>query len=329
MCIELIHLGSGRHFAYIEYVLSSSTINTTEALDFAAHIIYTTTLAICRLSGLAFYSRLTDRQQKLTWSIRAAAVFIIAAYLPQVFLIIFHCLPVTALWPYSFQPEVVKFTCLEWGTVYVTNSAISVICDLILFSLPIAIITSLHISLARKLKLSTILMPGLLVIAISSARMYLVVVGQWEADESWSYDYLLAIEVSEIGSTLLALSVPALKPLFGSIMASLGRTLNPGTVADEQSKIDTYARDRQQQHSGRGIELGSAFSRARDRVLGRSNESRCFDSEGRETRPDALGAGHRGYSAGAFATPEERKLSMGSATSQQPIIQRAAHDQAG
>ena len=62
--------------------------------------------------------------------------------------------------------------------------------------------------------LTTFLSPR--VIAISIARLYLVAIGQWEPDESWSYDPLLAVENAEIAATIIALSVPALKPLLGS-----------------------------------------------------------------------------------------------------------------
>lgn len=250
---------------YIEYILSNATINKTEVLDFVAHIIYTTALVICRLSGLAFYARITHHHEKLTWAIRAAAVFVIAAYLPQVLLIVFHCLPVTPFWPYSFQPQVTNYTCLRWGTVYVTNSGISVVCDLILLSLPIVIITSLKMRASQKLKLSLILMPGLLVIGISCARTYLVVVGQWEADESWSYDYLLAIEVAEIGSTLLALSIPALKPLFGSLFAGFDRTFFSRNATLAPSRGDTI--DRTSYDESRGLELTSLYRCAKSQVL--------------------------------------------------------------
>jgi hypothetical protein len=81
----------------------------------------------------------------------------------------------------------------------------------------------------RRFVLSSILMPGLLVIGISCTRMYLVVVGQWDADQSWSYDPLLAIEVSEIGTTLIALSIPALKPLFLSMTGSLPSSSGGGS----------------------------------------------------------------------------------------------------
>ncbi|TKA67188.1 hypothetical protein B0A55_10622 [Friedmanniomyces simplex] len=256
LCIVLIHLGSGRHLAYIQYILENATINTTEVLDFCAHITYTTALLTCRLSGLAFYARITEGSQRLIWTIRAAAGFMIMAYLPQVFLIIFHCLPITGFWPYSFQPEVNNYTCLQWGEVYVTNSVISLLCDMVLLAIPVPLITRLKVDSATKIRLFLVLMPGLLVVAISRTRMYLVIVGQWEADESWSYDPLLAVEVSEIGSTLVALSVPALKPFFGSLFASLDRTSVSSAYYFRSRSGDRGNRARD---DGLGIELDNRY----------------------------------------------------------------------
>lgn len=221
-------------------------VGRTQALDFWAHLIYTTSLLICRLSGLAFFSRIADRQRKLTWAIRVTAALMTALWLPQMALIIFHCIPVTSYWPYAFEESINNYECLQWGVVYVTNSAISLVCDLALFTIPAIIIKELKISRKDKLKLGCIMMPGLLVIAISCARMYLVIVGQWDvriycerenflhktdlelfrkqADQSWSYNGLLTVEVAEISSTLVALSVPALKPFFGKLFAFLDNT---------------------------------------------------------------------------------------------------------
>jgi hypothetical protein len=51
---------------------------------------------------------------------------------------------------------------------------------LALFAIPAVIIKELKIDTRDKLKLVCIMMPGLLVIGLSTARMYLVIVGQWE-----------------------------------------------------------------------------------------------------------------------------------------------------
>lgn len=63
--------------------------------------------------------------------------------------------------------------------------------------------------------------PSARVLVISCVRLWLVIVGQWSSDGSWAYDPMLAIETSEIGGTLIALSIPAMKSLFGSWFSHL------------------------------------------------------------------------------------------------------------
>ncbi|KAE8152162.1 hypothetical protein BDV25DRAFT_151434 [Aspergillus avenaceus] len=223
LSVILINLGSGRHMDYIQYVLSMSmpTVRKTEVLDFAAHVLYTIALFFCRLSGLAFYHRLAARSSKLHLAIKIAAVFLSAAFLPQLFLLIFHCRPVTGLWPYPWQSEPISYTCLSWGLVYSVNSGVSLTCDVLMFIIPTILITQLHVSLKRKAQLSVVMFPGIFVIVISSVRVYFVAAGQWSADGSWAYNPMMGIENGEIAGTLIALSVPALKPVFGNIFNHL------------------------------------------------------------------------------------------------------------
>lgn len=88
-----------------------------------------------------------------------------------------------------------------------TNSSLSLVCDFVIFTIPIAIITMIKLSKERKVMLAMVLLPGTLVIVISCVRLYLCVVGQWRDDGSWYYNPQVAIEVAEIGGTLIALSV--------------------------------------------------------------------------------------------------------------------------
>ncbi|KGO78203.1 hypothetical protein PITC_034180 [Penicillium italicum] len=221
LSIILINLGSGRHIEYIQYVLSLPTVRDTEILDFTAHILYTTALFLCRLSGLAFYYRLSVRSTKLHLIILVAAPLLFAAFLPQIFLLIFHCKPVTGLWPYEWQVEPKTYTCLSWGLVYSVNSGLSLACDMMMFVIPAALIKGLHVSLEKKIKLSFVMFPGILVIMISAVRVWLVAEGQWDPDGSWAYNPMMCVENAEIAATLVALSVPALKPVFGNLFARL------------------------------------------------------------------------------------------------------------
>lgn len=58
-------------------------------------------------------------------------------------------------------------------------------------------------------------------IVISAIRVWLVAEGQWRSDGSWAYNPMMCVESAEIAATLVALSVPALKPVFGNLFAHL------------------------------------------------------------------------------------------------------------
>ncbi|CDM29008.1 unnamed protein product [Penicillium roqueforti FM164] len=235
LSIVLINLGSGRHIEYIQYVLSLPTVRETEVLDFVAHILYTTALFLCRLSGLAFYFRLTARSSKLNLSIIIAAPLLLAAYLPQLFLLIFHCKPVTGLWPYEWQEEPKTYKCLSWGLVYSVNSGLSLACDMLMFVIPAVLIKGLHVSLEKKIKLSFVMFPGIFVIVISAIRVWLVAAGQWDSDGSWAYSPMLCVESAEIAGTLVALSVPAVKPVFGNLFAHMAEYTSSHTRSRSRS----------------------------------------------------------------------------------------------
>lgn len=164
--IVLMNLGMGRHYKYIAYVMPLSTVGKTEKLDFVAHILYVTALFVCRLSGLAFYSRIAGRHPRIHLSIRCAAVFIIAGYLPQFFLLLLHCRPITGLWPYPFQTTTLGLheKCLRWGTVYGVNAGISLACDISMLVIPAILITRLQASRKKKIQLSFVLFPGVLLV---------------------------------------------------------------------------------------------------------------------------------------------------------------------
>lgn len=303
LCQILLNLGSARHFDYIQYVLPLDTIEQTEVLDYAAHCVYTSALYSCRISGLAFYhSRIIGRSKSFTWTIRAVALVLTLAYIPQMLLIILHCMPVTGLWPYDWQHGADEYSCLQWGTVYATNSAVSLLSDLLLFSIPVAIIFSLkRLSHSKRVKLAAVLMPGIAVVAISITRLVLVIQGQWEADESWYYAPLLAIESAEIGLTLIALSAPALHPLFRSWSHKAGRKLSVARGSGQSgSKGSGNAGHRDGYYGNRSNIAWRWWTNAR--MAESDDEDEAADGRHRLHSPESLSLAKRGRSR-AYGDP--------------------------
>lgn len=133
-----------------------------EVLDIVAHILYTIALFTCRASGLVFYRRITPRYGKLHLAIKLSVVFLFVCSLPQLFLIIFHCIPVTGLWPFSWQADQSQYRCLQWHLVYAINSGLSLAYDIVMFAIPATLIKSLRVGWKKRLKISLVLFPGVL-----------------------------------------------------------------------------------------------------------------------------------------------------------------------
>lgn len=83
--------------------------------------------------------------------------------------------------------------------------------------------------------------------------------GLWESDSTWSYDSILSIEVSEIGATMIALSVPGVKPLFDRFILRK----DPSAGSNGQTK---YGNGKQSSTS-RGIALRSLNLRPEHNML--------------------------------------------------------------
>ncbi|RDA84112.1 hypothetical protein CP532_1485 [Ophiocordyceps camponoti-leonardi (nom. inval.)] len=213
VCTEMIRLGSGRPFTFRSLILPDEQFDMTQTLDTISQILYATALMTCRASGLAFYHRICALYNEFLIIIKFIFCIIFLGYLAQMSLIIFHCLPVTTLWEPSPRKD---FRCVSWLEVQTVTATISFLSDLLVFGIPLAMLHVLKsMDRKRKIQLSCIFFPGLIVVGISIARIALAIIWDWETDNDFIYAFLslLVVEVSEIGVSLVAISLPGLRPL--------------------------------------------------------------------------------------------------------------------
>ncbi|KAJ6442170.1 integral membrane protein pth11 [Purpureocillium lavendulum] len=211
-CLYIIALGMARHPEFMAFFGTEAQFVTIEVTDTAAHLIYSTSLWLCRISGLAFYYRMCSLHQEFLVCIKVFFGLLTVGFVAQVLVVFFHCWPLSLLWrPY---PGIYK--CMEWTTVAVIVSAISLACDLLLFGIPAAMLWVLKSSRKKKIQLACILLPGVFVTGISVARVVLVVWDGRATAQEYTFTFLkiLCVEVAEISATLITLSIPGIKPMF-------------------------------------------------------------------------------------------------------------------
>ncbi|PHH71218.1 hypothetical protein CDD80_5428 [Ophiocordyceps camponoti-rufipedis] len=206
-CTQMILYGSGRPFIFRKLILPDEQFDITQSLDTISQLLYATAMVLVRASGLAFYHRICALYNEFLIIIKFIFCIIFLGYLAQMTLIILHCLPLTTLWEPSPGG---KYKCMQWIDVQGINSVVSLLSDLLVFGVPLAMLRVLKsMDRKRKIQLSCIFFPGL----VNQSP---------EDDDDFTYSFLilLVIEVSEIGVSLIAISLPGLKPLIEKFIFS-------------------------------------------------------------------------------------------------------------
>lgn len=161
-CI-LINIGFARHNDYLQYVIPAETISYGDGLDKNSYYVYTTALLIGRLSGLAFYYLSIPASDGYNRGLRIAVLAVAGVHLlgfvPQVLLNFFRCL---SLWPFGGQSDSSQDNCMDWHIVLGASAGISLLCDLLVFGIPVAMLKMFDIPRDVKLPLLHILLIGLL-----------------------------------------------------------------------------------------------------------------------------------------------------------------------
>ncbi|KAL2846405.1 hypothetical protein BJY01DRAFT_247311 [Aspergillus pseudoustus] len=207
--IMVLRHGAGRHLA----ALNPANAPLLYKWLVAGQLIYMFNLYICRLSGLAFYARLNS-MPRYVFYLRLSFAFITAVYVAQTLIIALQCIPLSTLWTRDPRGK-----CISTMVVNIVTATMTIICDSIILLLPINIIWTVRAKLARKIALAIVLCFGVFAVVTSVCRLLAMLpVVNKPNDATWYFSVVLAWSSAEISAAIIALSLPALKALFGSAL---------------------------------------------------------------------------------------------------------------
>ncbi|KAJ5612068.1 hypothetical protein N7510_005262 [Penicillium lagena] len=203
-----VHYGGGQHLMVIMGHPKNLVLMYKWLV--AAQMIYFLSLWHCRVSGLFFYARLNP-MPRFQLYLRISFAFVTAVFVSQALVIALQCIPLQALWD-----PTVKGKCIGSTAVFLSTSVLTIICDSLILILPTKIVLGLQVNLIRKLVLWFVICFGVLAIVTSILRMVSMIVAiQHPEDITWFFSVVVAWSSAEISAFIIALSLPALKGLFG------------------------------------------------------------------------------------------------------------------
>ncbi|KAF8244027.1 hypothetical protein K440DRAFT_663722 [Wilcoxina mikolae CBS 423.85] len=204
--------GSGRHLADVPL----SDARPRYAIGSVSRLIYLPTAALIRISVMLFMRKLSLHRmvQYTTFVLISINIFVAA------FLFLFQLLQCTPAHVF-FEPHPQRgpYTCLvDELMVTFTIPLTSVIFDILAWLVPVTMVLRLQFVEWRK-KVVLLMLLGMGLLACVAAAMRLSIVQEIPSDESYEVAWMCIWTTVEIGTGIIAASIPALRPLLALFIA--------------------------------------------------------------------------------------------------------------
>ncbi|KAI0194577.1 hypothetical protein F4808DRAFT_441322 [Astrocystis sublimbata] len=159
--VEQSYLGLGRNL----WAVPQDNVSKILTLSYLNFLLYTISGFLIRESIALFYLRIFGPKK----TIIATIVFIAVAHLPFLFLEIFPCQPINYFWTRwdgEHHGHCIDLTLEVWA-----GAAVTLFLDILLFVVPLPILARLNMSRQRKLEVLVMFSFGLIIVAVSIARI--------------------------------------------------------------------------------------------------------------------------------------------------------------
>ncbi|KAI6815787.1 hypothetical protein KC364_g11140 [Hortaea werneckii] len=224
--------GLGKHFP----CLSDKDRSVLAHWQFFHNLSVMFGVVFVKLSIAFFLMRLAPKPEwkRYLWG---AIVFLVCFMIACAGTLIFSCTPVSASWNHSLQllPSTRCFSAKTFSSIGLFNSIINILTDLVFAILPIPIIVKLKVNLRTKCILVFVLSLGFVACAAAIAKAQTQTTFMDNPDPYW-HDGFMVWNMVELCLGILAASLPALKPLFSSILASSATMLGMSSGGGYRSK---------------------------------------------------------------------------------------------
>ncbi|KAK0734529.1 hypothetical protein B0T26DRAFT_670816 [Lasiosphaeria miniovina] len=213
--------GAGKHYWQVDFW----SVPDLEKAAWYGILFYTLSLVFTRISILLLYRRIFT----YSWTKKAIQVvltLVIAIGIWLVASVCTACVPLEAFWNWGLfytQPVFCQPPNLWWG-----NAALHIVCDLVIMTLPLPVLSSLKLPRRQKIALIGVFALGFIICIISILRLVTLINVQAQAQQSLDSTYTSAKLIFwtsvEVNASICCACMMTLKPLiqrwFPSLLSS-------------------------------------------------------------------------------------------------------------
>ncbi|KAI6081657.1 hypothetical protein F4821DRAFT_23082 [Hypoxylon rubiginosum] len=255
-CSCVIYHISRFHSIDLDLTLGQAQFLAAEKMAYITEIIYTFGITSVKISLLWYYHIIFAVDRILRWSILATGIACLLWFLVFLFVIVFQCKPIDAVWTH-FN---VKGYCIQASHFLLAYELTNLFLDVAILCIPIGAVSKLQLRLSKKLTVIGIFLLGAFVCVVSILRLTAIWVppyirGDFSRTFLWSTMQLgIAIICSCLPTygpliSSLSRSLPSIRSLFTSNKSQATESRTPMrrfNIVDRQSAPQTYPEARDQ-----------------------------------------------------------------------------------
>ncbi|KAI1340337.1 hypothetical protein F5Y15DRAFT_54756 [Xylariaceae sp. FL0016] len=215
-CIEIASakLGFGLHYWNVDVE------NATSLLKFfyAAQIFYILVQVFAKVSILMLYARIFPTRW-FQWTIKGCITFMLGHGAIFVFVIIFQCVPVAAVWERNISGR-----CLDVNSVGWAGAIMSVIEDIVLVLLPLPELWKLQVIGRKRVGVALMLAVGSFATITSMVRLKYLVQFSTTYDTTWDNTDVIVWSLIELLCAIICGCLPPLRPWLNPLIPRIAVT---------------------------------------------------------------------------------------------------------
>ncbi|KAF5613795.1 integral membrane protein PTH11 [Fusarium subglutinans] len=237
--LTLLNLGAGNHMWDIpvaEYVPKFWQTSIGATLTYAASI------SLAKLSVLSFYLRISP-DRFVRRAVHVLMALVCSYTFVYICLVVFRCQPVSAGWDLTIEGK-----CIEMEVLVIFLVICSVVIDTFVLLLPIRIVQPLQIPTRQKISLAVLFATGGVIIVVTIRRATITLPILDAPDYTWALPRQLILSFIEVNTSLVCVSVPALKPFCVRYIPFL---IHPRLRSQEKNskKSNSHSQEKRKSHT--------------------------------------------------------------------------------
>ncbi|KXJ93534.1 hypothetical protein Micbo1qcDRAFT_161544 [Microdochium bolleyi] len=204
----MIHYGLGHH---VSEVSSDDFVEIMKWL-YASSIVYIPAAYVTKVTLLLLVARVFAVMERVVKGIHIFIIALFFAYLPIQIVKIIACNPIPSYW----DPDITGH-CLDQRKMFVSDLCLAIITDVTILVLPIPLTWSLSFPWKKKLKIALLLGAGGAATAVTTYRLYLVIMFLGSTDATYDFAWLALLTLLEMSLGLVCTCFPAVNVLVDRI----------------------------------------------------------------------------------------------------------------